>query len=69
MAAHRRRGYASEATQALVARASSERGVRRIIAQTYPDLVASIGVLEKSGFRFDGPGEEAGTVRYARDLR
>jgi [ribosomal protein S5]-alanine N-acetyltransferase len=69
LAAHRRRGYASEATQALVARASSERGVRRVIAQTYPDLVASIGVLEKCGFHRDGPGEEAGTVRYVRNLR
>ncbi len=68
LAAHRRRGYASEAILALIARARSERGVRRIIAQTYPDLVASIGVLEKCGFHLDGAGEEAGAVRYVRDL-
>lgn len=64
--AHRRHGYASEAVAGMVARAFSELQVRRVIAHTYPDLVASIGVLEKNGFKRVGAGAEAGTVRYER---
>jgi RimJ/RimL family protein N-acetyltransferase len=62
--AHQRQGYASEATAAMVARAFEEVGVNAVIAHTYPDLVASIGVLEKCGFCFDGGGEQEGVVRY-----
>lgn len=62
--AHRRRGYASEATRALVERALLEPEVRRVVAHTFPHLIPSIGVLEKAGFALEGPGREAGTVRY-----
>lgn len=60
------RGYATEAAGALVGWAfrNSERDV--IVAETYPDLAASIGVLQHNGFVFDGEGSEAGTLRFAR---
>ncbi len=47
---HQRKGYASEATAALVAFAFG-RGVRVVRGHTKPDNVASIRVLEKCGFR------------------
>jgi RimJ/RimL family protein N-acetyltransferase len=67
LAAHRRQGYASEATAGMVRRAFAEAGVQRVVAHTYPELIASIGVLEKNGFRLDGPGEQERTVRYVRE--
>lgn len=61
---HRRRGYASEMTRGLLARAFAERGVRRAIAETLPELTPSIGVLEKCGFRSIGEGSEPGVLRF-----
>lgn len=61
---HRRRGYATEATQALVDRAFAAPGVTTVVAHTLPDLAPSIGVLEKCGFRLTGSGMEEGTIRY-----
>ena len=40
-----RRGYASETVRGLLANAFSRPAVRRVIAETYPELVGSIGVL------------------------
>jgi ribosomal-protein-alanine N-acetyltransferase len=62
--AYRRAGYASEATGALIERAFAFPEVRRVIAETYPELVASIGVLQKHGFHFTGAGSEEGVIRY-----
>lgn len=59
-----REGYASEAVAALVDWAFASGEVRRVIAETYPELVASIRVIEKSGFRFIGPGSEPRVIRY-----
>ena len=59
-----RRGYASEATRGLVARAFQHPEVRRVIAETLPELTPSIGVLRTCGFRFIGEGSEAGVLRY-----
>jgi RimJ/RimL family protein N-acetyltransferase len=59
-----RRGYASEATRGLVARAFQHPEVRRVIAETLPELTPSIGVLRRCGFRFIGEGSEAGVIRY-----
>jgi ribosomal-protein-alanine N-acetyltransferase len=64
MAAHQRRGYASEAVRALVQRAFNHADVQSILAHTLPELTPSIGVLRKCGFTCEGPGEEAGTIRY-----
>jgi RimJ/RimL family protein N-acetyltransferase len=63
---HQRRGYAPEAVAGLVAWAFGHPEVRRVIAHTFPDLRASIRVLEKCDFTPAGVGEEAGTVRYER---
>lgn len=63
------RGYATEAVRALIPAIFSLPGTRRIIATTFPDLRASIRVLEKNDFRLTGPvqggnGVEEGTVCY-----
>lgn len=62
----RRRGYASEATAALIAWSFENPEVERIIAETYPELVASIGVMRKNGFEFVGPGSGDRVIRYER---
>jgi len=61
---HRRRGYATEATAALVERAFGDPRVTRVIAETMPDLVASIGVLHNLGFTLEGDGSEPGVIRF-----
>jgi [ribosomal protein S5]-alanine N-acetyltransferase len=49
----------------LVARAFALPQVRRLIAETYPELTPSIGVLEKLGFApAEEAGSEPGVVRY-----
>jgi RimJ/RimL family protein N-acetyltransferase len=66
---YRRRGFASEATCALVAMAFEERSVRRVVAHTFPHLEGSIGVLRRCGFRREGAGTEPDTVRYVCERR
>jgi RimJ/RimL family protein N-acetyltransferase len=61
---HQRRGYASEAVRGLVKRAFELPGVRRVIAETYPELVPSIGVLRRCGFELTGDGSEPGVIRF-----
>lgn len=61
---YRRRGYASEAAQGLIDFAFAQDGVERVVADTYPELTPSIGVMEKCGLTFIGNGEEERTVRY-----
>ncbi|HEU0051585.1 MAG TPA: GNAT family protein [Longimicrobium sp.] len=61
---HRRAGYATEATDALIARAFAHPEVRRVTAETLPELEPSIGVLGKLGFAFIGEGSEKGVIRY-----
>ena len=65
LAAYQRRGYASEAAAELVANAFRCPAVRRVIAETLPDLAASKGVLRRNGFSFVGDGSEPGVIRYA----
>ena len=60
----RRRGYATELTRGLLSRAFVLPGVRRAIAETLPELVGSIGVLQKCGFRLLGAGSEPGVIRF-----
>ncbi|MGH7718341.1 MAG: GNAT family N-acetyltransferase [Gemmatimonadaceae bacterium] len=64
LAAYRRRGFASEAAGGLVANAFEDGRVTRVIAETLPELGASIGVLEKNGFRLIGDGSEPGVIRF-----
>jgi [ribosomal protein S5]-alanine N-acetyltransferase len=61
---HQRRGYASEAVRGLVARAFGMPEVRRVIAETLPELTPSIGVLRKCGFELVGEGSEPGVIRF-----
>jgi RimJ/RimL family protein N-acetyltransferase len=61
---YRRRGYASEAVRGLVARAFLVPEVRRVIAETLPELTPSIGVLRKCGFELTGEGSEPGVIRF-----
>ena len=60
----RRHGYATEATQGLITHAFAHPEVARVIAETFPDLFPSIGVLRKIGFSYAGEGSEPGVVRY-----
>ncbi|HEU4996623.1 MAG TPA: GNAT family protein, partial [Gemmatimonadaceae bacterium] len=64
VAEFQRRGFATEAVRAMLARAFAHAGVRRVTAETLPGLAPSIGVLEKCGFRFVGSGSEPGVIRY-----
>lgn len=63
---HRRRGYASEVTEGLVANAFAHAGVTRVIAETLPDLVGSIAVLARCGFRECGGASESFVIRFER---
>lgn len=61
---HQRQGLAPEGVSALITWAFSHDAVRRIIAQTMPDLRPSIRVLEKCGFSYVGQGLEDGAIMY-----
>jgi [ribosomal protein S5]-alanine N-acetyltransferase len=62
----RRRGYATELVEFLVARALRFHPVRSVIAQTLESNATSAGVLLRCGFVRVGPGDEPATVRYER---
>lgn len=61
---HRRIGLATEGVAALVDWAFGNPAVNRVLAETLPALLPSIGVLEKGGFRLIGPGSEPGVIRF-----
>jgi RimJ/RimL family protein N-acetyltransferase len=60
----RRQGYATEAAAGLIARAFAHPAVGRVIAETFPELPASIGVLRRLGFSPVDGGSEPGVLRY-----
>lgn len=72
------RGYATEVSRALIRKAFSELGARRVYATTMAVNVASRRVMEKAGLRFVRAfhepwpdrvdGEEYGDVEYAQTL-
>lgn len=64
VAERHREGLASEATRALIRRAFGRPGVRRVIAETLPELVPSIGVMRRCGMVPAGDPSEPGIVRY-----
>ena len=64
VAEYHRRGFATEATRALVQQAFASPKVNRVIAETLPHLAPSIGVLDKCGFAYTGAGSEDGVIRY-----
>jgi [ribosomal protein S5]-alanine N-acetyltransferase len=51
---HARQGYMREAIRAMVHHAFAEMDLSRIEAACLPENVASRGVLEKSGFKYEG---------------
>jgi RimJ/RimL family protein N-acetyltransferase len=59
-----RRGLATEGLGVLIQKIFDDAAIHSITAQTFPHLTASIRVLEKSGFRHDGSGDEEGTIRF-----
>lgn len=59
-------GYATEAVMALVDFAFDHPLVRRVIAETYPELAPSIRVLQKCGFACIGPAAEPDVIRFER---
>jgi len=61
---YRRRGIATEAATALLDRAFADPRVERVAAETLPELVASIGVLERCGLRLLGAGIDEGALRF-----
>ncbi len=63
VASFQRRGIASEAIDALITHAYAH-GAKAVVAETYPALVASLGVMRRCGMVHAGQGSEAGTVRY-----
>ena len=64
METYQKNGYAAEAVQSLVEWAFNVGDVNCIIAETFPDLLASIRVLEKNGFKFLGQGSEEQIILY-----
>ena len=64
VADRRRQGYASEAVRGLLRNAFARSDVDRVIAETYPSLIGSIGVLEHCGFHGIPGGSEPGVIRF-----
>ena len=66
------KGYAFESTTATLAYAHDAQHLKRIVAITSPDNVASINLLVKLGFYFDRmvlmPGEKTEVKLFARRL-
>jgi len=58
------RGYATEMVRSLTEWAFRQPGVDTIIAQTAATNMASLRVLEKTGFVEDGPGTDPGDLRF-----
>lgn len=61
---HRGQGYAPEAVRTLLHWAFTDPHVRRVVAETYPELSPSIRVLAKNHFRFEGVGSEERVIRF-----
>lgn len=59
--------FASEAAAALIGWCKAH-GAKAVVAETLPELPASIRVMEKNGLVFIGEGAEPGTIRYRRVL-
>jgi [ribosomal protein S5]-alanine N-acetyltransferase len=59
-----RQGIATEACTAMVAAAFSDPAVQRVVAETYPHLAASLGVMRRLGMSLMDDPSEPGVVRY-----
>ncbi len=61
-------GYATEALRAFLDWAGSDPCLRKVVADTFPNLPASIRVLEKNGFVRHGEGADEGSIRFELEL-
>jgi [ribosomal protein S5]-alanine N-acetyltransferase len=58
------KGYATEATRALLEWVCKDPRTRRVVAETMATRAASIAVMEKCGLSFLGEGSVPGAIRY-----
>ena len=58
------KGYATEALRGFLDWAKREPSLRKVVADTFPHLTASIRVLEKNGFVRSGVGTDEGSIRF-----
>jgi ribosomal-protein-alanine N-acetyltransferase len=59
------RGYASEMARGLIRWAFGHPTVLRVMAQTTPDNLGSVGVLRKLGFTSVGQGSDPASIKFA----
>jgi [ribosomal protein S5]-alanine N-acetyltransferase len=59
-----RRGIGTEATRALIEWAFQHPQIQEVTAETYPELHASLRVMQRCGMNSYGEGSEPRTVRY-----
>ena len=64
--AYWRQGYAFESASAVLKHGGESLGLKRIVAITSPDNVASIGALEKMGMKFEAIKRLDGDTREVR---
>ena len=64
-----RQGYATEAVRAWVSLAFGDPATQTVVGQTLASLAPSIGVLEKTGFRFAGAGADEGAPEGEQVIR
>jgi len=64
--AFQKRGFGTEAVNALTKWALEDTRVSRVVGETLPELPASIRVLKKCGFEFVGNGSDIEVMRFER---
>ena len=62
-------GYATEALRAFLDWARFDPRLRKVVAETFPNLSASIRVLEKNGFVRHGEGTDEGSIRFELEVQ
>jgi [ribosomal protein S5]-alanine N-acetyltransferase len=62
---HQRHGYASEAVNGMLRYAFEDPQVTRVLAETFPDLIGSMGVLRKNNFVRVRGQSEPGVIRFS----
>ncbi len=64
---HQGRGLGTEALKALLDWAFAHDEIQGVLAQTFPELDASLALLHKLGFHEVGEGDEPRTIRFLRE--
>jgi RimJ/RimL family protein N-acetyltransferase len=63
------KGYATEALRGFLDWARQNPRLRKVVADTFPHLTASIRVLQKNGFVRCGVGADKGSIRFELAIR